>query len=200
MNTMDFSSDGDPWITVGNIVQYHYCPRKVYFLEVLGIPFVTKKKMFFGQQEHKKEIKRTKQRKKIFGIKRSLVKKVKYKLYLKSQRLRLYGVIDAVLFLENEIIPVEIKVTDFLELTRSRKKQIVAYALLLDENFEHTTRRGILYFSGHRKSKIVNISYEDKKHLIEDIKAIKMLFKTEKIPRRVGKRKCDYCEVSRYCV
>ncbi|MDI9624121.1 MAG: CRISPR-associated protein Cas4 [Methanothermobacter sp.] len=197
---MDFSSDGDPWITVGDIVQYYYCPRKVYFLKVLGVPFVTKKKMFFGQQEHEREIKRMKQRKKIFGMKRSLVKKVKHKVYLKSQHLHFHGVIDVVLFLKNEIIPVEIKTTDFLELTRSRKKQIVAYALLVDENFENRVRRGILYFSGHRKSKIVDISYEDKEHLIKDIKAIKVLFKSEKIPRKVNKKKCKYCEVSKYCV
>lgn len=197
---MDFFSGGDPWITVENIVQYHYCPRKVYFLEVLGVPFVTKKKMLFGQQEHNKEIERIKQRKKIFGIKRTSVKKVRHKLYLKSQRLHLHGVVDLVLFLKNEIIPVEIKATDFLELTRSRKKQIIAYALLLDENFEHTVQRGILYFSGHRKSKVVDITYEDKEYLIEDIKAIRRLFKTEKIPRKVNKKKCEYCEVSKYCV
>lgn len=197
---MDFSSDGDPWIRVGDIVQYHYCPRKIYFLEILGVPLVTKRKMVFGQEEHKKEIKRVKQRKKVFGINRELIRKLEYKMYLKSQNLHLHGIIDAVLFLEDEIIPVEIKATDFLEVTRNRKKQIVAYALLLDENFEYRVQRGIMYFSWHGKSEIVNISYEDKKYLIEDIKAIRKLFITERIPRKVNEKKCEYCEVSKYCI
>jgi len=195
-----FSSDGDPWIKVGDIVQYHYCPRKVYFLEVLGVPIITKRKMFFGQEEHIREMKRVKQRKKIFGINWKLVRKVKYKLYLKSESLHLHGIIDAVLFLEDEIIPVEIKATDFLEVTRNRKKQLVAYGLLLDENFDYMVHRGVLYFSGHRKSEVVDITFEDKNYLIEDIKKIRKLFITEKIPRKVDKKKCEYCEVFRYCI
>jgi len=43
-------------INVWDILQYYYCPRKVYFLKVLGVPPIYKWEIKEGEEEHKKEI------------------------------------------------------------------------------------------------------------------------------------------------
>ncbi|MEM3710205.1 MAG: hypothetical protein QXL46_04805 [Nitrososphaerales archaeon] len=56
--------DGKIIIDVWDIVQYYYCPRKIYFLRTLGTPILKKRKMIEGKEEHLKksrELKRGRQ-------------------------------------------------------------------------------------------------------------------------------------------
>ncbi|MEM4310898.1 MAG: CRISPR-associated protein Cas4 [Nitrososphaerales archaeon] len=194
-------SDGKFLIDVWDITQYYYCPRKLYFLRTLKVPVTLKRKMEEGKEEHLKEIKRMKERKDIFSLPKSEVKGIHYKLQLESEELGLAGQVDLVLELSNgDMVPVEIKYSDYMETFIGRKKQLIAYAILLEENFKRSVKQGILYYPVQNKHIILDISYEEKKNLIKDIKRIRESIISERIPRRVDSSKCGYCEVARYCL
>jgi len=78
---------------------------------------------------------------------------------------------------------VEVKYSDFVTVFKNWKKQLVAYALLLEKRFGKEVKKGVLYFPKQRKKLIVYITAEDKKFVMKDIKEIRKLVKSEKMPR-----------------
>lgn len=197
---MDSTSAGN-MLNVADLVQYYYCPRKVYFLKVMGTPFVSKKKMEYGGEEHRREIKRLSERKDIFGIAPDMIENIFKKLYVENSAIGLCGQIDFVLKLKDgAVIPVDIKYSDYVEVQRHWKKQLTAYAILLDFKFNCEVSKGILYFSKQNEQLAVDISSEDKKFVIMDLKMLLELIKSERIPRKADESKCRYCEVLKWCV
>jgi len=153
----------DEWIQVSDITQFFYCPRKVYFRRVLGLEIAPRPKMELGREEHEKEHERVEHRKNVYGIKREEISKICHDLMIESEKLGLYGKIDSVVFLESgEIIPVELKYTHTPEVIRNWRKQLTAYALLLEDKYNTRVRRGIFYFQQQKKVVEVEITHQDK--------------------------------------
>lgn len=196
----DFTYVGE-MLNVADLVQYYYCPRKVYFLKVLQVPFIPKRKMDFGGSEQKKEKKRVVERKDIFGIERDIVRDILRKVYIENTEIGLCGQIDIVLRLKDgSLIPIDIKYTDYAEVHRRWRKQLTAYAMLLDYKFSCSVMKGILYFSKQNKQIIIDIDDKDKEFVLKDLETIRALIKSEILPRKSSENICKYCEVSRYCV
>ena len=196
----DSISDGKPIITAWDISQYHYCKRKIYFLKVLGIPAPPRRKMKYGARIDETEGKRMMERKTIYGFKREEIERVIEKLHLYDEELGLEGIIDQTLFLKTgEIIPVDVKYTDIPLVQRQHRKQLIAYAILLEKEYNTAVRRGIIYLTKQRKNLEVSITWSEKKNLIKDLEMIRKLIKSEKIPRKTSASKCEYCEVKRFC-
>jgi len=188
------------WIDVWEIVKFYYCRRELYLLLTLGAPFIAKRKMTYGADEHKKERKRLSERTSIFGFEASQVKKVYNKLMVEDSTLRLSGQVDNVLELtDGQVIPVEIKYTDYVGAYRHRTKQLTAYAVLLQHHFNRKVDKGILYFPIQNKQIFLPISMQDKKSLIVDLERIRELIRSEKVPPKARSEACRYCEVKRYC-
>jgi CRISPR-associated exonuclease Cas4 len=188
-------------ITVFDIVQYHYCPRKVYFLRVLGVPVVVRKKMEYGQEVHDKERRRIMERKRVYGFDRELVEEVFQNLMIEAPEVGLRGQVDVALKLKSgEVLPVDTKFTDKVVVQRQYRKQLHAYALLLDYRFDTKVTRGIIYFSKQHKTRIVEVTSEDKKALQRDIENINEMITNETTPKKVHQQKCKYCEVQKYCI
>jgi len=197
---MGSTSAGDT-ITVFDIVQYHYCPRKVYFLRVMEVPAPIRRKMAYGSEVHGKERRRMMERKLIYGFDRDKVDKAMQNLQMESETVGLRGKVDVVLRLKGgEIVPIDTKYTDQVIVHRQYRKQLHAYALLLDHHFKTNVKRGIIYFSKQREPRIIDISHEDKQGILRDIAEIRRLIANEAIPRAVSSEKCSYCEVKKYCV
>lgn len=196
----DSTYDGEV-LNVSDLVQYYYCPRKVYFLKVMGVPFKPRKKMTFGKDEQKREKKRVTERKDVFGLPREELDQILRKVHILNPIIGLYGQIDVVLKHKNgELLPVDIKYSDFVQVARHWKKQLTAYAMLLDFKFDTTVRKGILYFPKQKEHLGVGITEEDKKFVLRDLETIRELIRTEIVPRKVDESKCRYCEVAKYCV
>jgi len=194
------TSDGDS-ITVSDIAQYFYCPRKVYFLKTLGVPVVARAKMEYGKEVHERERRRMLERKRIYGFDREEVEEVLQGLQIEDPEVGLRGKLDVVLKLRTgEFIPVDTKYTDEVVVQRQYRKQLHAYALLLDYKFKTRVVRGIIYFSKQREVRVIEITEEDKAALRRDIERIKRLIDSEAMPRAVSRDKCKYCEVEKYCV
>jgi len=188
-------------VTVFDISQYFYCPRKVYYLRVLGVPAPTRKKMELGRDEQRREEDRLAERKTVYGFPRERVKEVVYRPYLEAPEIGLAGQLDAYLRMDDEeLIPVDSKYTETVAIKRQYRKQLVAYAVLLDHVYGARVKRSILYFPQQKEAVEVPVSEEDKWYLINDIKIIKQILTGEKIPRKSAEERCGYCEVKKYCV
>jgi CRISPR-associated exonuclease Cas4 len=186
-------------ITVSDIIQYHYCPRKIYFLRVMEIPASIRRKMEYGSEIHEKEMRRMTERKLIYGFSRDEVEEVMKNMQIEAQKVGLRGKLDVALRLRSgEILPVDTKYTDEVLLHRRYLKQLYAYALLLDHEFGTEVRRGVIYFSKQREPRTVEITDEDKQGVLRDIAQIRRIIASEEIPRPNPER-CGYCEVKKYC-
>lgn len=97
------------------------------------------------------------------------------------------------------MVPVDIKYTDHVRVYRSFRKQIIAYAILLDCEFDINVTMGIVYFAKQKRAKKLEITREDKIHIIREIEKVRQLMDSEKCPPRVSMEKCSYCEVKKYC-
>ncbi len=174
-------------VTVFDVSQYFYCPRKVYYLRVMGVPAPPRRKMETGKSEQDKEEKRLTERNTVYGFERDKVKEVLYRLYLENPEIGLAGQMDTVLRLsDGELIPVDSKYTDAVTVYRGYRKQLVAYALLLDYGFKAKTRRGIIYFPQQKQVREVPISEEDKRFLIKDVQTIRKILSKETLPAKTA--------------
>jgi len=173
----------------------------VYYLRVLGVRPPARKKMELGREEQSREEGRLTERKTIYGFERVKVKEVVYRPYLEAPEIGLAGQLDTYLRMEDgELIPVDSKYTEGTAVQRQYRKQLVAYAVLLDHVFGVKTWRGILYFPQQKEVVEVPITEEDKHSLSKNIQTIRQILLKELIPRKVADEKCGYCEVRRYCV
>lgn len=185
-------------ISVSDIVQYAYCPRKIYFLKTAGLPLAERKKMEYGKGEHTREHRRSGERKQVYGFERDDVRRVHHGLYVEDVKIGLYGQIDTVVELKDgSLVPVEVKYSQFASVFKNWKKQLVAYAVLLEAKFDRKVKRGVLYFPKQRKRIDVDIMSEDKEFLLRDMESIRKIVREEKMPR--GRDRCGYCEMKKFC-
>jgi len=194
------TSGGKPVISAWDISQYYYCKRKLYFLKVLGVPAPAKRKMEHGREVDEAEGRLMARRKTLYGFEREEVAEIVEKLYLFDEELGLEGEVDQTVILKSgEVIPVDVKYTDTPTVQKHYKKQLTAYAILLDRHFNTNVRRAIVRFVKQKKSVHVSITWRDKKALIAELQNIRRLINSESIPKPASPRKCGYCEVRKYC-
>ncbi|AAB89375.1 MULTISPECIES: CRISPR-associated protein Cas4 [Archaeoglobus] len=178
---------------VSDIVQYLYCPRKLYFLKIAGIR-ISKPKMEEGKAAQEEA------RGKLRSFARKLKGELLTSVYLESKRYGLKGVLDALVIVDGGAFPVDVKLTRFQSITYAWKMQLTAYALLVEENYAVEVRKGYLFLLNQGKFVEVSISPDDRKALLRIIKEIERLIEEEKYPRTSKSKKCGYCEVREFCV
>ncbi|MCS7127595.1 MAG: CRISPR-associated protein Cas4 [Thaumarchaeota archaeon] len=190
------SEDEHPLIPVSLIRQFYYCPRIVYFSQVLGLREMTTELMKAGKEEHAKEEDRDSRRKRVqLGGERY------HRLHLRSERLGLEGVVDMVI--ENKgLVVVERK---YAERPRRPLKghyyQVVAYAMLVESECGRPVRKGRIVYLKSRASIEFEITDEMRRHVLWAVKRIKEIVEEEVIPPyspRPGCRTCGYRSVCLY--
>jgi len=178
-------------IDVSDIVQYLYCPRKLYFTKIVGIR-ITRPKMNVGKEIHENVVKAFRRRK----IEGELLENV----YLESQKYGIKGCIDVIIKRGEEYIPVDVKFSRFRNIFYQWKMQLVAYAVLVEENFGCKVRRAYVYLTENKEWIEVEILPEDKEALVKIIERVEEIIREEKYPKVGKSKKCNYCEVSKLCV
>jgi CRISPR-associated exonuclease Cas4 len=176
-------------LDVADVVQFLYCPRKVYFLRFAGFR-ITRPKMEEGKIEQEKAIEKLEKMAEILGGK--LLKNVP----LESERYGLKGILDALIVTE-ELLPVDIKLSKFSSVSYAWKMQLTAYSVLVEENFGKTVKKAFLFLNG--KLKEVRITPEDKRNLEIILEQIRRLIESESYPAVEKSKKCGYCEMQKFC-
>ncbi|MEM3382793.1 MAG: CRISPR-associated protein Cas4 [Nitrososphaerales archaeon] len=187
--------DDEEYIAISDIKQYHFCPRIIYFSKVLGVEERLTESEEKGKEAHNDFHKKEKRRSSLFGLKSIKIIQKWTALYIKSEKLRLHGILDMLIKTDNEFIPVEFKYTKAPN--RPQKGhiyQIVAYSLLVEESFHTIVKRVAIYYSKDDKILIIPLTEEMRSHVLWTLKQILKIIHEEKLPETFPpERKCKSC-------
>jgi CRISPR-associated exonuclease Cas4 len=194
----DSGSAGE--VSVWEVYQYFYCPRKLYFIRKLGIYPPERKKMELGSGQHKREPDRTRRRKTVYGFPIEEVGRVLHDIPLEDKELGLFGRADTVVELRSgELVPVDVKYSDVGFVTRAWKKQMVAYAVLLERALGRRIDRGVIFLLPSRRVLRIGLTAEEKRELPKDLERMRKVVYSDSLPPKASRERCGYCEVAKFC-
>jgi len=196
-------SDESPfYVRVVDLKHYLYCPRIVYFDRVLGVNMQKSSQHVSSLDDHERLEELEKRRKGGLFYSGDLARASKrFKVHLFSDRLRLEGVLDCVLTLGDEMMPVDYKQMKSL---RGRpwldhKIQLTAYALLLEDVFNTVVKRGYVYYVPEDKVLEIVFTRSMKSYVVSLVRRVEEIVRGEWLPPvRVGLSKCLGCGY--YCI
>ncbi|MBS7612285.1 CRISPR-associated protein Cas4, partial [Candidatus Bathyarchaeota archaeon] len=187
-------------IPVTWIKQYHFCPRIVYYLGVIGYSERFTESMLEGKEFHFSEERKTKRRKTVGGERKELVKTQWNKLYITSTKLSLYGVVDGVAETNDGLVVVENK---WMKAPKrpypGHVYQTVAYAMLVEEAFGKFVRKVVVRYVRDEKSFEIPLTEDLRRHVLWTISKIKSIIESEKTPRIRESKKCLNCGFKKIC-
>jgi len=189
-------------IPVSLIKQYHFCPRIVYFTEVLGFKERRTESMERGHEEHERLAELDIRRKTLFGHRRIRILKRWTRLHVASERLGLVGTIDLVVLTEEGLAVVEYKRSSPPKRPPpGHIYQAAAYAMLAEEYFGAPVRRFYIYYDDGRSSRAfkLTLTRARRDHVLWTAKKIRAIIEDEELPRPVDKRRCSGCGYYRLC-
>ena len=189
-------------ITPSEVMEYLYCPRFTYFLNVLKIPQYEEKryKVQKGREVHKQ---RLAQNRDYIRTKIPMLKKDQ-NVYLSSQRLHVRGIVDEVLYLEDgSLAPADYKFSIYQpHLYKTHQIQTALYALLIRENYAKPVSTGyIFYLRGGYRMHEVKITRKLELESVDVVGSMLSIIEDEILPRRTSYRiRCADCCYKNICV
>ncbi len=189
-------------ITPSEVMEYLFCPRFTYFLNVMRIDQYedNRFKVQKGRRVHEDRMKRNKEylRKKIPTIKKEI------NIYLANPELGIRGIVDEILWLKDgTLAPVDYKYTQYKDTVfRTHKYQLILYGMLIEKTYNMDVKRGyISYIRGGSKTKAVEITAMLKEKVLSLVKEIMQIIVSEKLPQRTKyKIRCHDCTYKNICV
>jgi CRISPR-associated exonuclease Cas4 len=189
------SDIAEEFVSVTDIKHYIYCPRLVYFDRVLHATPI-----FGSQQEDSKELHEDYVKKELRRIDAVYYSPefvgAEKRMFtsLSSGSLGLQGNVDCIIkTAKGEYIPVEYKNmnSDKGKVCMDHKYQLVGYALLIEENFETTVKRGFVNYLPETLILQMQITPTMKSYVKRVLGHIKRIISEEELPPiRVAKSKC----------
>lgn len=189
------------FITASDIIEYLYCPRFIYYQNVLDIEQHEHERYLVnkGRDIHELKMVRNKDylRKSIGCIDKEI------DVYLTSEKLGLVGRMDEVLTLaDNSKASLDYKFATYEEkLFKTLKNQQIAYSLLIEENFNCQVHKAfIIYVRSKNLIKEIEITPKDKESTIEIINEIFDIINKCHFPKETkNKLKCQDCTYKNLC-
>jgi len=192
---LPISDIAEPFVSVTDIKHYIYCPRLVYFEKVLHATPV-----FGSQQEDSKElhedyVRKELRRKDAIYYSPEFVGAEKLLFTpLSSGNLGLQGNVDCIIkTASGEYVPVDYKnmASDKGRVWMDHKYQLVAYALLVEDNLGTVVKRGFVNYIPETLILQLEITPTMKSYVKRVLGHIKRIIKDEELPPiRVAKQKC----------
>ena len=179
------------------IRQYLFCPRVVYFLEVLNIPKATPVWVKEGEKHHKKQEKLFKRRTLTrFGLEDA---EFRQNITLFSDSYNFYGICDALILSSTNIYPVEVKLHG-QKPTKPQKMQLIAYSILAEEIFNKKFELGFVAYESNAKTVPIKVEKRQKDELCNIVdKVVEMVIKGYFPHSDANEAKCSQCEFLNYC-
>jgi CRISPR-associated exonuclease Cas4 len=190
-------------LEVTDLKQYVYCSRIPFYRYCLPRIRPVTYGMREGILSHEEEVGREERRSlRAYGLTQG--ERV-FDVSLRSDMLHLVGRLDLAIRLvaDGEGGP-EAVVVDY-KLTRDPagahyRLQLVAYALMLEEAWGVTVRRGYIYHIPLRKAEEVRIMAQTRRRVIEVARSIHQMVTAERLPPPPSNRaRCITCEFRRFC-
>ncbi len=189
------------FITASDIIEYLFCPRFIYYQNVLDIEQHEHNRYLVnkGRDIHELKMVQNKDylRKTIGCIEKEI------DVYLTSEKLHLVGRIDEVLTLtDNSKAPLDYKFAVYEEkIFKTLKTQQIAYSLLIEENYSCAVNKAfIVYVRSKNLLKEIEITKKDKDNLIDIINNIFNIINKCHFPHETkNKLKCQDCTYKNLC-
>ena len=187
-------------LRVTDLKQWAYCPRILYYFyclpDIRPLTYKMKAGIEAGQAEEDREERRSLRP---YGLTSGWRE---YNRVVRSERYKLQGVVDMVIWSEGEM-PLEAIPVDYKLSAVSGKHfqlQLAAYGLLLEESSGRPARRGFLYHIPTRKAEEVRLDGRLRKNLLLALESIRRAVFGETMPEPAAQRgKCVSCEFRRFC-
>lgn len=190
-----------PMITPSEVLEFLYCQRFTYFLNVLKINQYEDKryKVQLGREVHEKRLMQNRE----YIRKKVPVERKEVGVYLASRKLRVRGQVDEVLWLsDGTLAPMDYKFTPYREYTfRTHRTQIVLYGMLVEETYGMPVNRGfIAYIRGGSKTHEVPLSKVARERALKAVDEIFQIIASETIPPMTKyKVRCVDCCYKNIC-
>lgn len=184
-----------PW-RVTDLKQYVYCPRILFYHTCLPRVRPTTYKMEASIEAHVtergRELRRTLR---AYGLENG---KRYADVGLVSERLGMRGEVDLVIETEEELIPVDYKLST--RMGAHFQLQLTAYAAMLEDAWGMPVRRGFLYLIPLHTAKEVRVTARQRAGLDEALRVMNTMLLSERMPAPARQRsKCVACEFRRFC-
>ncbi len=194
--SLPFSDVAEPLISVTDVKHYIYCPRLVYFDRVLHAQPIFGSQQEESQELHMEYVRRELRRKDAVYYSPEFVGAEKLLFVpLVSKGLHLQGVVDLIIrTVKGEYVPVEYKNmnSDRGKAYMDHKYQLVAYALLVEENFCTVVKRGFVNYIPEQLILKLEIRPAMKSYVKRVVGHIKRMIRDGKLPPiRVARNKCQ---------
>lgn len=182
------------------LMEYWYCPRFIYFMEVLKIRQYEEKrlKVLIGREIHEKKALQPDYLRKKLGV----IKQEK-NVYLSAPELGICGILDEIFFLEDGSISLlDYKFAYNKHKFKTQFLQNVLYAMLIESNY-HTTVDACYIVYTREKNEPVRypITTSDKEKILDSIKKVNRIVKEGYYPPATpDRKKCADCTYRRICV
>lgn len=191
-----------PMITPSEVLEHVYCPRFTWFMNVQNIPQHEDKryKVLKGREVHERRETENKRylRRKIGVIKRES------NVYLASPRLRLRGVVDEVLWLQDSTMAaLDYKFTEVRDsVFKTHRIQILIYSLLIREIYDTIVSKGfVVYLRGGNQLLEVPVTDNDLEEVNQLVDEIFDIIGSGRLPKRTSHRvRCQDCCYKNICV
>jgi len=190
----------DDWLSPCDVKQYFFCPRIPFLTRALGVRERETWSMEEGKEKHE-ELRRKEARRVTVALRRKWKGwKKEFGVYLKSEKLRMSGYLDALLTNGSEYVPLEFKDA---EKPPGKKPppnhyyQLVAYALLIEDVLNILVRRGLIYYAKSDALIEVIITQEAKGYVMKIIQKIRRFIEIGTPPQ--PSKKCSNCGYKLYC-
>ncbi len=194
--SLPISDVAEPLISVTDVKHYIYCPRLVYFDRVLHAQPIFGSQQEESQELHMEYVRKELRRKDAVYYSPEFVGAEKLLFVpLVSKSLQLQGVVDLIIkTVKGEYVPVEYKnmVSDRGKVYMDHKYQLVAYALLVEENFGTVVKRGFVNYIPEQLILKFEITPTMKSYAKRVVGHIKRIIREEKLPPiKVARNKCQ---------
>ena len=197
-----FSDAGFQFITPSDVMEYLFCPRFVYYMNVLKVDQHEHRRVLVnkGRDIHTLKLVQNKEhlRARVGAID-------KYQdVYISSQTHKLVGRVDEVLILDDgTAAPLDYKYAFWQDkLYKTIKTQQVLYAILIEDNFRLPVHRAFVVYirsKNHLETIIINQAMKDKAMKILD--TIFGIINQARYPKATAtKTKCADCTYRNLCV
>ena len=184
-------------LTVTDVVEYAFCPKFTYFINILGLEQFEQKRgtVTVGRKLHNRYEKDNLK----YVPQRLPGKKIVARKFF-SAKYELSGKIDEAIEMEKEIILIERKYSDNHKIYPTLRVQLGLLSILIEENLHKPVHKAIVVFSKNKKKEIhIKIDNIIKKESLAMLENVKNVIKSEIMPESEFDNRCLNCCFRRIC-
>jgi CRISPR-associated exonuclease Cas4 len=187
-------------LSASHLIEYWYCPRFIYFMEVLGIKQYQEKrlKVRIGRKVHEDKRLHPDYLRKKLGVVR-----LEKDVYLSCPQTGICGILDEILFFEGgTAASLDYKFAYNSHKFKTQFLQSVFYALLVEEHYGvRVTSSFVVYVRDKNKLVEYPIKEKDRKEVLRSIEETRKIMATGFFPKGPKtKKRCPDCTYRNICV